>query len=299
MTKEGRSRPASAGGQAAQGVGDRIVVALPKLSKKQRKIARFVLDNRDVVAFASASDVGERTQSSAATVVRFSQALGYDGYPDLQAAIREGISYQRTAVQRLEARLASPIPRGDILVRVFAADIHNIERTAVLAASNQLQLAADEICRARQILVVGDGLAAALVGHFVHSLRVIGLPVRSVTGGGEALALALAFLQPQDVVVGIGFWRNPRDVVEAVQRSREIGATTIGITDSRLSPLARLPDYCFLVAADGVAHSRSPVAALSLLNAFVAVLSFDVREQVGESLRLVEEAYVRSGLLAE
>ena len=58
---------------------DKILAALPQLSKKHRRIARFVLDHQDVVAFASASSVGIRTQTSAATVVRFCQALGYEG----------------------------------------------------------------------------------------------------------------------------------------------------------------------------------------------------------------------------
>ena len=65
----------------------------------------------------------------------------------------------------------------------------------------------------------------------------IDLPVRSVTGGEEPLALALAFLQPEDVVVGISFRRDPRDVVNAIQEARAVGAQSIGITDSELSPV--------------------------------------------------------------
>jgi DNA-binding MurR/RpiR family transcriptional regulator len=278
---------------------DAIVAALPEMSKKQREIARFILDNPDTVAFASAGDVGTRTQSSAATVVRFCQALGYEGYVELQATIRERMRLRRTMVQRLEERLADPIPQDDLLARVFAADIRNIERLAELTDSDRLQAAAAEIRRARQILVVGGGLTATVAGFFTHALRVIGLQARSVVGGGEPLALALAFLRPEDVVIGISFWRNLRDVVQAIQEAQDAGATTIGITDSKLSPLARWPDYSFLVATDGVAHSLSPVATLSLLNAFVAALSSDMPAQVVESLQLVDRAYRRSGLLAE
>ncbi len=278
---------------------DKIFGALSQLSKKQKEIARFILDHRDFVAFASASEVGARTHTSAATVVRFCQALGYEGYVHFQASIREQIPFRRTAVQRIEERLTSPIPKEDLLARVFAADIRNIERTAVLAANGHLQAAVAEMRRARQILVVGGGAAAALAMFLAHSLQAIGLPTRSITGGGEPLALALAFLQPKDMVIGIGFWRNLRDVVEVIQQAREIGAKTIGITDSNLSPLARLSDYPFLVATEGVAHNLSPAAALSLLNAFIATLSFDIPEQVIESLRLVDKAYKRSDLLTE
>ena len=280
-------------------LSDRIVAALPRLSRKQQRIARFFLNNREFVAFASAGDVGTRTRSSAATVVRCCQALGYQGYIQLQMHVREGMSFQRTALQRSEARLAVPVSREDLLSRVFATDIANIERTAVLTTGERLQAAVTTIRLARRIMVLGDGLAAGLVRYLTHAFQVIGLPAHGVVGGGEPLGLALAFLQPEDVVVAIGFWRNLSDIVRAIAYANDVGAQTIGITDNRLSPLARLTTHPFLVATDSVAHSLSPVATVSLLNAFVAALSFEMPEQVVECLRRVDEAYRRNDLLIE
>lgn len=277
----------------------KIAAALPQLSKKHKEIARFVLDNQDFVAFASANEVGNQTQTSAATVVRFCQALGFEGYIQLQAAARERLSSQQAAVHRLEEQLSSPIPPEDLLTRVFAQDIHNIERTAVLAGTERLKAAAEELRSARQILVMGSGLAAALVECFVYSLQVIDLPARSVTSGEEPLALALAFLQADDVMVGISFRRNPRYVVQAVREARAIGAKTIVIADSQLSPVAQLADYPFVVVTDGVVHSPSAVAGVSLLNAFIAALSLGAPEQVAHVLDQVDSAYRRSGLLDE
>jgi DNA-binding MurR/RpiR family transcriptional regulator len=278
---------------------DKILAALPQLSKKHKQIAHFILDHQDVVVFASASEVGIKTHTSAATVVRFCQALGYEGYLQLRAAIRERVSSQWMAVQRFEERLAGPIADEDLLTRVFATDIHNIERTAMLTADDRLQAAAAEIRRARQTLIVGSGLAAVLVEFLGYSLQMIDLPVRSVTGGEEPLALALAFLQPEDVVVGISFRRNPRDVVNAIQEAQAVGAQSIGITDSELSPVNQLADHSFVAVLGGVAHSSSPVAAVSLLNAFIAALSLGAPEQTAQSLRQVDSAYKRSGLLDE
>lgn len=278
---------------------DRIVAAHTNLSRKQKKIARFILENQEFVAFFSANELGAKTRSSAATVVRLCQALGYEGYIHLQLAVREGISFQRTAVQRLQDRLADHDQNQDVLARVFATDIHNIERTVGLLSGDRLEAAVAEMLRARRILVVGDGLAAGLVAFFTHALQVIGLPAQSVVGGGEALAMRLAFLQAEDLVIGLGFWRNLRDVVQAIELAKDIGATTIGMTDNRLSPLAVLPDYSFLVTTDGVAHSLSPAAMVSLLNAFIAALSFEMPEQVVRSLSRVDEAYQRIDLLTE
>jgi DNA-binding MurR/RpiR family transcriptional regulator len=285
--------------QTKETVESKILDALHRLSRKQKVIAQFVLDNKENVAFASTIDLATSTRSSPATVVRFCQTLGYEGYPHFQLAVREDVLPRRPAVQRFEERLAHPIPKDSILASVFGTDIQNIELTSALVSREDVQAAVAAIRRARHILVVGGGLAGALAQFLAHSLQVIGRPAECVVGGGESLALAMAFLGPEDVVLGIGFWRNLSDIVRAIEQAREVGATTIGITDSKLSPLALLPDYPLLVASDGVAHSLSPVAAMSLLNALVASLSYDMAEEAAEALHLVDQAYTRANLLTE
>jgi DNA-binding MurR/RpiR family transcriptional regulator len=258
-----------------------------------------VLDSPDSVAFASASEVGAKTGTSAATVVRFCQALGFEGYIQLQQAIRERMSLQRTAMQRLEQQMAERTAEEDLLTRVLATDIHNIERTAMLSSRDRFQAAAEDIRRARQVLIVGSGLAAMLVEYLVYSLQRMDVPTRSVTGGEEPLAMALAFVHPEDVVIGISFRRNPRYSMKALEQARIVEATSIGIADSELSPLFQLADYSFPVVMDNVAHSPSPVAAVSLLNALIAILSLSAPEQTADSLQKIDATYKQSGLLEE
>lgn len=277
---------------------EKIAAALPRLSRKQKAIARFILDHKGFVAFASAHDVAARTHTSAATVVRFCQMLGYQGYVQFRARLRDELA-KRLAPQVAPARLTEPSPEEELLARVFATDMRNIERTATLTAKERLHAATKALRCARQILVVGSGLTAAVAESLTHALQVMNLPARSVVGGGEPLALALAFLQADDVLVGIGFHPDLKDVVKALEQARSIGAPSIGITDSELSPLARLADHPFLVSTDGVAHSLSLAAAMSLVNAFIALLSHDMPERIARSLSRVDAAYKRGDLLAE
>jgi DNA-binding MurR/RpiR family transcriptional regulator len=109
----------------------------------------------------------------------------------------------------------------------------------------------------------------------------MGFSVRVVTTDGMPLTLELSALRPTDLLIGISFWRYLRGTVKAMYKAKEIGATRIAITDSELSPLplARLADYPFLVATEGTAHNLSPVAPISLINAFVAALSLEVQDQ--------------------
>jgi DNA-binding MurR/RpiR family transcriptional regulator len=280
---------------------NRITSSLDDFSRKQGRLARFMLDNKYFISFASASQVGDKVGASAATVVRFAQSLGYEGFSELQTAIREELPSYLTAVERMGKRLASPRPAGDtagdIPSQVFHTDITNIERTANALSSARLEAALDAIVEADRILVVGSGLSAAPALFLTHSLKVIGFDARPAIDGGLSLAVSTVQLHAGTLLIAIDLWRYVRSTVEAVNSARRQGATVITITDSIVSPLAQVADHAFEVATDGVVHSLSPTAVISLLNAFIAALSYRVPEQSMEALRRVDAAYRRGDLL--
>ncbi|OGO40656.1 MAG: hypothetical protein A2Z04_05005 [Chloroflexi bacterium RBG_16_57_9] len=276
---------------------DSISAGLSDLTQKQREIARFILDNRHFVAFASASDLGARVDANASTVVRFCQAIGYEGYSDLQTAVRAELPSYATSIQRLTEKRASLDANGDILSTVFATDALNLARTAEALDRAVFDGAVQALGEARDVLVVGAGLSAPAALYLAHSLKVMGLRAQSVLSSGIPLAVELAGLTRDDVVVGISLWRYVRGTVEALRRAREVGAKSIAITDSVVSPLAQLADYAFAASTEGVAHSVSTVGFIAISNALIAALSQAQPERTAEALRAVDEAYQAAHLL--
>lgn len=277
---------------------ERITASLDGFSRKQKRLARFMLDNKYFVSFASAGQIGEKVRVSAATVVRFAQSLGYEGFSELQAAIREELPSYLTAVERMGERLSEPpATNNDIPQQVFHTDIKNIERTANSLSAPQFDAALDNILAASRILVVGSGLSAAPALFLTHSLKVMGFDARAAIDGGLSLAVDTTQLDSDTLLIAIDLWRYVRSTVEAVYAAQKQGASIVTITDSIVSPLAQAADYAFEVATDGVVHSLSPTAVISLLNVFIAALSYRAPEQAMESLRQVDAAYRRCNLL--
>jgi DNA-binding MurR/RpiR family transcriptional regulator len=73
-----------------------------KLSKGQKIIANYIINDYDKAAFMTAAKLGETLNISESTVVRFSIKLGYDGYRDLQNQLQELIKNKLTTLQRLD-----------------------------------------------------------------------------------------------------------------------------------------------------------------------------------------------------
>ncbi len=276
---------------------ERIQQLQGELSPKQARLARFILENKYFVSVASAQQVGDEVGVSAATVVRLAQRLGYDGFTELQEALRQEFPRYLTTVERTRQRLASPLPSDDVPAQVFRTDIQNIERTAQNLAPEHLDAVVEEIARASNILVVGGGLSAAPATFLVHSLKVMGFNVRGAFGGGMDVAAEVAQLDQNTLVIAIDVWRYLRTTVQALTTAHKRGARTIAITDSALSPLAQAADYTFEVATEGVAHSLSPTAIIALINVIIARLSFHLPEKTMEALQRVDEAYRENHLL--
>jgi DNA-binding MurR/RpiR family transcriptional regulator len=275
----------------------RIATSLEGLSPKQKQLARFLLDNRYLVSFASARQVGENVGASAATVVRFARSLGYQGFSEMRTAIRQELPTYLTAVERIEQRMDAPPSPHDIPHQVFYTDVKNIEHTATALDHENLDAALDVLVRASRILVVGCGLSGAPASFLAHSLKVIGFNVRVDLHGGLSLAMEIAQLRPNTLLIAIDLWRYTRSIADAVVAARGRGAHILVVTDSVLSPLAQDADYAFGVATDGTGHSLSPTAVISLLNVFIAALSYRVPEQVMESLRRLDAIYRSHNLL--
>src|SRR3989440_5610792 len=58
-------------------------------SRSQKDVAQYIVDHLDEAAFQTAEELARRASTSSSTVVRFSQALGFEGFPELQQAARE------------------------------------------------------------------------------------------------------------------------------------------------------------------------------------------------------------------
>lgn len=282
----------------AASLEDRITQLFPHLSRSHQRLARFILANSLFVAFASAAELGEKAGVSNATVVRFCQALGYAGYPELQAAVRTNLPTYVHKVQQIEHTRGRTNP-DNIPQRVFERDTHNLNSTLNVLDQERFEAATRAIARASNILVVAGGLSAGPALYLAHSLTVMGFDARAALNGGIPLALELLRLEPKSVLIGISVWRYVADTVAALEHAQRSGATRIAITDSLVAPIAQHANYAFQIATEGVAHSLSLTSVLALINAFVAALAFTRSKQVARALRQVDAAYRRGKLVLE
>src|SRR6202050_2801764 len=90
-----------------QALSEYIQERFDEFSRSQKDVARYIVDHLDEAAFLTAEELARRASTSSSTVVRFSQALGFEGYPELQQAARD--EYRRRPAGGTEALAAAPL----------------------------------------------------------------------------------------------------------------------------------------------------------------------------------------------
>ena len=269
----------------------KIQSELPGFSKGQKQIARFILEHYDKAAFMTASRLGVTVGVSESTVVRFATELGYDGYPHLQRALQEMIRNKLTSVQRMEVA-GDRMGGRDVLQTVLHADTDMIRVTLDEIDRDAFQGAVDALMGAKRIYILGVRSSSALASFlgFYFNLLFENVTLVHTNSVSEIFEQVLR-VGPGDVLFGISFPRSSKRTLSAMKYARDRGARVIALTDSQLSPLARVADHVLLARSDMASFVDSLVAPLSVINALIVAVGMSRRDEIEHTFNKLERIW--------
>jgi DNA-binding MurR/RpiR family transcriptional regulator len=263
--------PHEAGGH--QTLSAYIRARFDEFSRSQKDVAQYIVDHLDDVAFQTAEELARRANTSSSTVVRFSQALGFEGFPELQGSARE--EYRR----RVAAGLATANGNGPTAAAplfsldqsefetAVAADHVNVEETARRVSRRDVETAIDAIIQARRVLIAGTDQMAFFASYLRHLLMLLDLQADLVASPSQEALSRLGRIDAETLVVGLSAGRPHPLVVRAMKLARHRKARTVAITDATLSEVAKLAQVRLYYSSNSPAYVRSHTALLSMIQA--------------------------------
>ena len=268
-----------------------IKTASGSLSKGQKKIMKYILENYDKAAFMTAAKLGETVGVSESTVVRFAAELGYKGYPEMRKALQDMIRSSLTSVQRI-AVARNLMEQNDIISAVLSSDIEQIRRTMDETNRNDFGKAVNAIISAKNIYIIGMRSASPLASFLGFYFHMIFDNVRVVNENltNDIFEQVLRITQG-DVLIAVSFPRYSQRTVKTASFARDMGASVIGITDTEASPLAQISDISLYARSDMVSFIDSLVAPLSLINALIVAASARVQADLPTNFERLERIW--------
>ncbi len=270
---------------------DKLQEIMPTLSKGHKKIAEFIMTRYDKAAFMTASKLGTIVGVSESTVVRFATELGFEGYPELQRALKEYTSNKLTTVQRIDV-MNDQLSGNDVYEKVLNMDIDKIRKTLEEGDRDEFYRTVDALCAAKNIYVIGARSAAVLARFlsFYFNMMFDNVKLVHTTSTSEMFEQILN-IGENDIMIGISFPRYSTHTVKAFRYAHEQGAKVIAITDSTASPLAEYADNMLLARSDMVSFADSLVAPMSVINALIVAVGMRKSDYVVKNYERLNAVY--------
>ncbi len=265
--------------------------AMPKLSKGQKRIAEFIINNYDKAAYMTACAMGSEVGVSESTVVRFANEMGFDGYPELQAQIRDTVRVRLTSVQRVNVA-NHRMGEDDVIDHVLNADAEKIKSTLEQIDRAAFAEAVDLILGARNIYILGMRSSAVLAEFMNYYFGLLFDNVRLIRpAGGSEIFEHLMKVHADDVFVSISFPRYTTTIVNATEYVSRTGAKVIAITDSLSSPIVPHAAVTLTAKSEMASFADSLVAPMSIINAMIAYIGKKKHQEVTETLGKLENVW--------
>jgi DNA-binding MurR/RpiR family transcriptional regulator len=242
-----------------------------EFSRSQKDVAQYVVDHLDEVAFHTAEELARRANTSSSTVVRFSQALGFEGFPELQEAAREEYRHVHRRAGSAAGGSDSATPLFSLdqtpFEQVVAADHVNVEETARRVSRSDVEAAIEAVAGAERILIAGTDQMAFFASYLRHLLMLLDVRAEIAASPSQEALSRLGRIDEQTLVIGLSAGRPHPLVIRAMKIARHRRAKTLAIVDATLSEVAKLSERTLYYSSNSPAYVRSHAGLLSLLQA--------------------------------
>jgi DNA-binding MurR/RpiR family transcriptional regulator len=217
-----------------------------QMSRSFAKLADFLLDSYVEASFMTASELAQALNLDAATVVRFSQHLGYKGFPQLQREIRERVK-RDLLLRPQQAEIAGSVP--NLVATAMRELARDLDQTRISLNTEAMAQLVEMIGQARRIVVLADAPAQPAAYNLVYFLEQGGFPIYIARPGVADLARTIHTATPQDLLLAIDVAGQSPYIARALDEAQSKGIPTAAIVGTAALPSARAADVVLAARA--------------------------------------------------
>lgn len=263
---------------------------LPSLTKAEQKAAVLLLEKPELVLELTLAGFAHAAGSSQASVLRFCQKLGLEGFSELKLHLSKELSVKQPYLTSQEVNLDESF--AEIMEKVFLINIQTLQDTLTLNAQN-CEEALNALLSASRVVFFGMG--DALIPCYFADIKFKRLGINSQVHSDPDLQLTMAsLLEPNDVAFAVSHSGRSRTIVEAMRLAKERKATTISITKYEKSPLTKVSDIMIFTATVDTTLGKEiiarRVAEQAILESLYLGLLAKKRQRYEENLKVTTEA---------
>ena len=253
------------------------------LTSKEKLVADYILNNFEKIVTMSVNELSNNAGVVKSVVIRCCKTLGFSGYSEFKIALAGELAKNK------EFNFVPYIDKadncGDVLDKIFSANIKTLNDTALGIDRNVLKNLIDELQKANKIFIYGVGTSSGIVNDFQYRLMQLGFTAFCFTDVASMKVSALN-IKSGDVAIGISNSGRTFATVDALKLARENGAKTACLTSFSNSAIIKQSDFPLVIYSDEIEYPieaiSSRIAHISVLDSILISLSAQKYEQAVE-----------------
>jgi DNA-binding MurR/RpiR family transcriptional regulator len=269
-----------------------------QMSAIERRIADFILENAHLLRDYSSQQLANSLGVSQSSVVKFSQKLGFKGYPDLKVSVSEAVARDNG---NGEARAVAPSRtdgQGALAAELWRAKTLAEEETRLINTPDKLAEIARGIDGAGKVFILGTGEDGLPARAFAVKLTLLGVPV-VCQSDPLLMSSALAIADKNDVLILFSEHGKPQALLQTARQFHATRGKVVSVTRHSSNPVRAHADLALLVSAhDDRAHIQ-PLLYQAVLHHLLDLVYVVLCEKNGERLEHLNANVKRAQRLLE
>ena len=225
-----------------------------QMSAIERRIADFILEESHLLRDYSSQQLANALKISQSSVVKFSQKLGFKGYPDLKFSIGESIARGDAGEGNGGSEAAPEDPHAALAESLWHSKSQAEQETRLINPPERIDAIADAIGKAGKVFIIGlgeDGIPAR-----AFAMRLSLLDILTVHHFDAVLMTAsIATANAADLLLVFSEHGQQPALCQIGRQFRERGGRVVSVTRHTANPLRAHAELALLVSAhDERAH---------------------------------------------
>lgn len=273
-------------------VKDQIQDKTAELTPAERQLTDVLLTDYPMAGLQSITKLAEAANVSTPTVIRLARKLGYDGFPELQQALRDEASAQiKQPILKWEGwpegRKDSPAFR-DFAEAVFGNLNRTIERLDPETFAAVAKCLADP---RRKIVLSGGRITRSNADYFFNHLQIIRPDVTLLSESPNVWPQYLLDMGSKSVLVVFDIRRYEADLAKLATLAKERGAVIVLFTDQWGSPISKIADHTVNAMVEVPSSWDSTLGINLIVEALVAEIQTRRWDKAKDRIQSLEEMF--------
>ena len=258
------------------------------LSSSEAKLADFTLNSANAIRNLSSVELAKVVGVSQSSVVKFSQKLGYKGFPAFKLAVIDALN-DESSEPKLHGKITLNDSLEQIAEKLLSSKLAVLTETKNLNEAPAVEKAVELLKSAKRILICGLGGSALVAKDFSYKLQKLGMPAIAEPDGHAQLAFVATFSKG-DLVIAISESGMTREIAEVVKQAKKNSSSVISVTKFGSSLVADSADVKLYSVAEGESVRLSSILARTAQDFVIDILFIALTQSSRQGRKLLEHS---------